>query len=68
MSDPRFLTVRQFAAVIGMHPTRVYEHVEKGTIPVARIGKTIRIPREVVERLARCGNARETNEKAVAEG
>jgi excisionase family DNA binding protein len=63
MNEPRFLTVRQFAQMIGMHPNVAYRHVKDGTLPVARIGRTIRIPQEVVARMAQGGNAAGTTQQ-----
>ena len=45
-SNP-FLTVKEYAALMRLHPMTVYRHVEEGRLKVARVGSRIRILKRV---------------------
>lgn len=51
---PRWLTVPEFADATRMSAPTIYRHVHEGRIKHARVGGTIRIPREVLEAFERC--------------
>jgi excisionase family DNA binding protein len=47
--DPSdLLTVREYAAAVGLTTASVYRNVASGAVPVVRIGRGIRIPRSAL--------------------
>lgn len=51
--DVRWLSVREMADRFGMSPTFVYRHVERGTIPHYRFGRSVRFKLAEIEDWAR---------------
>jgi excisionase family DNA binding protein len=49
MIDPVLLTVAECAAALSVSRARAYELVAAGTIPVVRIGRTMRVPTKALE-------------------
>jgi excisionase family DNA binding protein len=47
---PLLLTVKDLEAELQLGRTRTYELVRSGVIPVLRIGRSVRIPREALRR------------------
>jgi excisionase family DNA binding protein len=47
---PMLLTVKDLEAELQLGRTRTYELVRSGKIPVLRIGRVVRIPREALRR------------------
>ena len=47
------VSVDQFAQVFDLHRTTVYSAVKRGELPAVRVGRRIRIPRVVLDRLLR---------------
>jgi excisionase family DNA binding protein len=50
-SLPRLLTVDNVAAALGLRPATVYAWVAARKLPVVRLGRSVRIPAEVLRRL-----------------
>lgn len=50
MSEPLLLTIEDVQNVIQLGRTKVYELIRTGQLPVIRIGRSVRIRREVLER------------------
>ena len=50
MSEPMLLTVEDVQNVIRLGRTKVYELIRTGQLPVIRIGRSVRIRREALER------------------
>lgn len=48
---PKTMSVREAAAELGLGVAAIYSAVRDGTIPAIRVGRRIRVPRQVVERL-----------------
>src|SRR5438105_15377521 len=46
---PEIMTIEQAAAYLQLHPQVVYRHVRAGTLPVSRIGRTIRFKKSVLD-------------------
>jgi putative molybdopterin biosynthesis protein len=49
--ERRFLTVRELADLLRISRRRTYELVAAGDVPSVRVGGSIRIPREELDRL-----------------
>lgn len=44
------LTVSRLGKMLSMHPQTIYDHIERGTLPVIRIGSSIRLdPKMIAE-------------------
>lgn len=43
-NPPAFLTVHDVAAILDRAPSRVYQLIATGTVPVQRFGRAVRIP------------------------
>jgi excisionase family DNA binding protein len=53
-NEPLFLRPVEVAHLLGISRTRVYEMLNTGSIPAVRLeGRTWRIPRAAIEKLAR---------------
>lgn len=52
-TDPRFLTLKEAAAILNVNPSTLSRQCAAGTFPHVRIGRTVRIPVAEVERLER---------------
>ncbi len=52
------LTVKDVEAELQLGRTRTYELVRSGQLPVIRIGRVVRIPRDALERWVVEANAR----------
>lgn len=52
---PEVMTIEQVAEYLQLHPQVVYRHVRAGTLPVSRIGRTIRFKKEVLDRFLESG-------------
>ena len=48
--ERRFLTVRELAAYLRVSRRKAYELVATGEVPSLRVGSSLRIPREDLER------------------
>lgn len=55
--SPRLLRVREAAPLLGMTEKALYSAIERGQIPVQRIGGRVRVQSIVIDRL--CGLERE---------
>ena len=42
-SEPRYLTVREFAKLVGLHEVTIYRKIKKGEIAYMRMGRTLRV-------------------------
>ena len=42
-SEPRYLTVREFAKMVGLHEVTIYRKIKKGEIAYMRMGRTLRV-------------------------
>ena len=49
LSEVRFLTVAEVAAVMRVSKMTVYRLVHGGELPAARVGRSFRVPRRAVE-------------------
>jgi len=49
-SRPMLLTVKDVEAELQLGRTRTYELVRSGELPVVRIGRAVRIPRDALRR------------------
>lgn len=56
---PHVYKVKEVAGLLRIPLSRMYELVESGEIPCIRLGRSIRIPRSVVERLLNTEQHRE---------
>ena len=63
-AGPTFLRVREAAVILGISASAAYELVNSWLatdgqtgLPAVRLGRTIRIPRAAIERLAAVGSA-----------
>lgn len=45
-TDDTYLTVPEAARILKVASSWVYEHTRKGTIPVVRLGKYVRLPQK----------------------
>src|SRR5437868_4440699 len=52
---PEVMTIEQVAEYLQMHPQVIYRHVRAGTLPVSRIGRTIRFKKTVLDRFLESG-------------
>jgi len=52
MQDNAFMTVEEAAEYLGIGRHAAYGAVRSGQIPSIRIGKSIRVPRQALRRLA----------------
>lgn len=50
MSEPMLLTVEDVQHAIRLGRTKIYELIRTGQLPVVRIGRSVRIRRDVLER------------------
>jgi len=50
MSEPMLLTVEDVQNAIRLGRTKIYELIRTGQLPVVRIGRSVRIRRDVLER------------------
>jgi len=50
IDPPMLLTVRDVEAELQLGRTRTYELIRSGQIPVIRLGRSVRIPREALRR------------------
>ena len=62
-AGPTFLRVREAAAILGISASAAYELVNtwlatdgQSGLPAVRLGRTIRIPRAAIDRLAAIGS------------
>jgi len=46
---PEIMTVEQAANYLQLHPQVLYRHIRRGTVPVSRVGKTIRFKKSVLD-------------------
>ncbi|MEW6356463.1 MAG: helix-turn-helix domain-containing protein [Planctomycetota bacterium] len=46
---PEIMTVAQAARYLQFHKQVLYRHIRKGTVPVSRVGKTIRFKKSVLD-------------------
>ena len=46
---PEVMTVAQAAEYLQLHKQVLYRHVRKGTVPVSRVGRTIRFKKSVLD-------------------
>lgn len=46
---PEIMTVEQAARYLQLHKQVLYRHIRKGTVPVSRLGKTIRFKKSVLD-------------------
>ena len=51
-TGPLLLSVAQAAELLGVSRSTPYQLVAAGRVPVVRLGRTVRVPRREVERLA----------------
>ena len=49
LSDVRFLTVAEVAAMMRVSKMTVYRHVHAGELPAIRFGRSFRVPESAVE-------------------
>ena len=47
----RTLSIREAASLLGFGRSTLYEQAKRGELPVIRLGRSVRISREVVERM-----------------
>jgi excisionase family DNA binding protein len=52
MTERLFFRVTEVAEIIGVSKSKAYELVANGTIPSVRIGGLLRVPAEVLRKLA----------------
>ncbi len=50
MRTPMLLTVRDVEAELQLGRTRTYELLRSGSIPVIRVGRALRVPRDALRR------------------
>lgn len=50
MSEPMLLTVEDVQNALRLGRTKIYELIRTGQLPVVRIGRSVRIRREALER------------------
>ncbi len=53
ISDVRFLTVAEVAAVMRVSKMTVYRLVHSGELPAARVGRSFRVPEDTVNEYLR---------------
>ncbi len=49
--EPLLLSVPEAAAILRVSPNLLYAETAAGKVPAVRIGRTVRVPRHVVERM-----------------
>jgi excisionase family DNA binding protein len=54
-AQPEIMTIEQVAHYLQLHPQVIYRHVRAGTLPVCRIGKTLRFKRSVLDEFLESG-------------
>ena len=54
-SAPLLSTVEEGAAVLGCGRTAIYGAIQRGEVRVVKLGRSTRIPRSEIERIAREG-------------
>lgn len=52
-TKPLFVRPSEAAAMISVGRSRIYELIASGTVPSKRIGGTLRVPTEALERLVK---------------
>ena len=52
---PEIMTIEQVADYMQLHPQVIYRHIRAGTIPVSRIGRTIRIKKSILDAFLETG-------------
>jgi len=57
-SEGRFLTVREVAERLRLHPITVRRHIKAGLIRAVRIGRAVRVPEEELARFIVKGDSR----------
>ena len=55
MSDIKFLTIAEVAAVMRVSKMTVYRLVHNGELPAVRVGRSFRVPEQAVHDCALCG-------------
>ena len=53
---PRFLTVAEVAELLRVSKMTVYRMVHAGDIPAVRVGRSFRVPQQVVDELLTAGS------------
>ncbi|MEE6282547.1 helix-turn-helix domain-containing protein [Georgenia sunbinii] len=53
---PRFLTVAEVADLLRVSKMTVYRMVHAGDIPAVRVGRSFRVPQQVVDELLTAGS------------
>jgi excisionase family DNA binding protein len=48
--DPLMLTVREAAEILRLGRDRTYQLIHEGRLPAIRLGRSIRVPREALDR------------------
>ena len=56
--SPDFLTPSQFGKAVGVSRATVLRWIRAGQLPAARVGRTIRVPRDALERVLERQHAR----------
>ncbi|NOZ21238.1 MAG: helix-turn-helix domain-containing protein [Planctomycetes bacterium] len=46
---PEIMTVAQAAGYLQLHKQVLYRHVRRGTVPVSRVGRTLRFKKSVLD-------------------
>ncbi len=54
-SEAMVLTVPQAARLLQISPLRAYQLAQKGEIPCVRFGRSVRVPRQLLEQRIRDG-------------
>lgn len=57
MTERLLLDVREVALLLGCGRTYVYGMIQRGELPVVKLGRLTRIPRRAVEHLAESGTS-----------
>jgi excisionase family DNA binding protein len=65
--DDAFYTPEELATMLKVTRQAVYNWIQQGYMESVRIGRTVRIPREEVERLLREGRTPRKTEQGMAE-
>jgi len=61
---PEIMTVEQAANYLQLHKQVLYRHIRRGTVPVSRVGKTIRFKKSVLDQWLADAAWRSVGEKA----
>ena len=64
MNDHEFLTVPEVAALLRISRNHAYELVAQGALPSIRLGKRIRISRDLLDQWIRHQKGEDTDEQA----